>query len=119
MFFLIDENLPTSLAEIFMNRGYSVECVRNQKQLQGQPDEVVFNYAVEKDGIIVTRDLGFTNPLRFELSKLKGIIILRFPNDISIKILKIEVARLIEEFKDKDFQQLVVVEPGSVRIRKI
>jgi predicted nuclease of predicted toxin-antitoxin system len=119
MFFLIDENLPISLGEVFIKRGYAVECVRNEKQLHGQPDEVLFNYAAAKDGIIVTKDLGFTNPLRFVLSKLKGIIIIRFPNDVSIKTLKTEVARLMEEFKDTDFQQLIVVEPGSVRVRKM
>ena len=85
MFFLIDENLPTSIGEIFTGRGHSVECVRRLKQLQGQPDEVVFDYAVKKEAMIVTRDLGFGNPLRFELSKLKGGMILRFPNDVSMK----------------------------------
>ncbi len=119
MLFLIDENLPNSLGEIFRNRGYSVENVRKLKQLQGQADEVVFDYAVKNQAIIVTKDLGFGNPLRFELSKLNGLMIVRFPNDISMNVLKNEIARLIEDLKDEDFRQLVIVEPGSIRSRKI
>ena len=119
MFFLIDENLPNSLSEVFTNRGHSVECTRELEQLQGQSDEVVFNYAVANKAIIVTRDLGFTNPFDFDLSKLTGIVVLRFPNQLSIKILKTEVTRLTEGLTDLDFRQLVIIEPGSIRTRKI
>lgn len=119
MLFLIDENLPISLGEIFSSRGHAVQTIRNLKQLQGRPDEVVFNYAQEKKAVIVTRDLGFTNPFRFDISKLVGVVILRFPNDISIKTLKNEAKRLMENLKDSDFKQIVILEPGSVRTRKI
>lgn len=119
MLFLIDENLPVSLSEIFTNRGYSAECVREIKQLQGKPGEVVFDYAVKQRAIIVTRDLGFGNPLRSDLPKLAGIRIIRFLNDISMKALKTEIARLIEDFEEDNFQQLFIIEPGSVRTRKI
>lgn len=119
MLFLIDENLPISFTEIFQDRGYSAESVRKLKQLQGQPDEVVFDYAVKNEAVIVTKDLGFGNPFRFELPKLKGLIILRFPNDLSIRMLKSEVKRLTEDLTDNDFQQLIIIEPGSIRSREL
>lgn len=117
MLFLIDENLPVSLGGIFEKRGYSVEHVRQLKQLRGKSDEAVFNYAAGKKAIIVSRDLGFTNPVRFDLGRIGGIVVLRFPNEISMRTIRSEVERLTDGFTEQDYRRLIVVEPGSVRSR--
>ena len=119
MRFLIDENLPGSTGEIFAELGFIVEHVRNLKQLHGQPDEVVFEYAVSQKSIIVTRDVNFSNPIRFELSRLPGIVTLRFPNDISINAMHAEIKKLTSPFKEADWANIVILEPGSARLRKL
>ena len=119
MKFLIDENLPYSLMEVFTERGFQAEHAGRLSQLHGQPDEVVFNYAVKAESVIVTKDLGFSNPIRFSIDLLKGLIIIRFPNEISVKTLRAEVRRLTADFNDTDFQNLIVIEPGFIRSKKL
>lgn len=116
---LIDENLPCSIGDIFRERGFRVICVNEQQTLRGKSDEVIFNYAAETQAVIVTRDLRFANPTRFPLHKLPGIVVLRFPNEVSIAALCSEVRRLVAELREEDFFQIVVIEPGSVRMRPL
>ncbi len=116
---LIDENLPTSVGGMFRERGFAVTSVGEHAKLRGKPDEIIFEYAVQTQAIIVTRDLRFANPTRFPLHKLSGIVALRFPNDVSIAGLCNEARRLMREFREEDFRQLVVIEPGSVRMRPL
>ena len=119
MLFLIDENLPRSIGSIFADLGFRVEYVKRLKQLRGQPDEVIFEYAISHEAVIVTRDLNFANPLRFELPELAGMVVLRFPNEISIAGISQEVKRLAAAFKYEDWRNLIILEPGSARLRKL
>lgn len=117
--FLIDENLPRQVGEIFRGRGFAVEQVSENFELRQKSDEVIFDYAVKKQSIIVTRDLNFANPVRFSLNKVPGMVIIRFPNEVSISKLSHEVNRLISDLGENDFLNLIVLEPGSVRKRKL
>ena len=119
MRFLIDENLPTAAGNIFTARGFLVEHVADLSELRGKPDEVIFDYAVREKSVIVTRDLGFTNPGRFNLSLVKGIVVLRFPNEITVAYMCEEIKRLITDLDEQHFTRLVVIEPGSIRIREL
>lgn len=74
------------------------------KEFRGRPDEDIFAYAVEREAVVVTRDVRFANPLRFPLGKITGIIVLRFPNDVSIAALCGEMKRLIADLKEEDLK---------------
>jgi len=118
MLFLIDENCSASIGLLFKERGFEVECVKDIKKLRGQSDEVVFNYAANNQSIVVTKDLGFANPLRFDLTYLPGIVIIRFPNEVSTKAISKEIKRLINGMIKEDFlKRIIVIEPGNVRSR--
>lgn len=119
MKFLIDENLPASLAQLFVELGGEVEFVYDIPALRGEPDEAIFEHAVAKGTTIVTRDLGFANPTRFLLSKLAGLVIIRFPNEISTMVMSQEIYRLVQGLSPSDFHNLIVIEPGSIRKRKL
>lgn len=119
MRFLIDENLPVSVGSVFEGLGFQVQHVRDIKGLHGRPDEVIFDYAVSQKSIVVTRDLNFANPIRFELHRLPGIVVLRFPNDISIKVMVTEIKNLISAFKNNDWHNIIILQPGSARLRQI
>lgn len=119
MRFLIDENLPYSLVGIFQGKGFEAESVLSLDELRGHPDEDIFNYAVKNSLVIITRDLRFTNPNQFDLSKIVGISIIRFPNEISISKLRDELSKLISSLKENDFKQILVFEPGSIRARPL
>lgn len=119
MIFLIDENLPDSIGKIFSDRGFEARSVRQVPELRGKPDEVVFNYGVANHAVIVTRDLNFANPRRFDIKRLAGIIVLRLPNEISIPILFKEVESLPRNLQERNFRQLIVIQPGFARFRKV
>ncbi len=117
--FLIDENLPRAVGNIFEARGFLVEYVTAIPEIHRAPDELIFEYAAENQFIVVTRDLGFTNPFRFELDRVPGIMVLRFPNSIRIASLCSLVARLIAGLAAKDFHGIMLVEPALMRRRTL
>lgn len=119
MFFLVDENLPASVGAIFAGRGWDVELISDSHELRGKPDEAVFEYAAKRKAVIVTRDVRFANPTRFALDRLHGVVVLRFPNEVSIFALCKETSRLVSGLEAGDFHKLVIIEPGSVRVRPL
>ncbi|MBI4159708.1 DUF5615 family PIN-like protein [Candidatus Wolfebacteria bacterium] len=118
MLFLIDENIPRSLGLVFKRGNSDVEFVYDSQKLRGKSDEVILNYAHERGFIIVTRDLQFANPY-FYPSRLAGLVIIRFPNEISVPALCDEVERLTADLKEVDYRNLLIIEPGLLRSRKL
>ncbi len=113
---LIDEDLHRSIAIVFKDLGFTVFDVRDVG-LRGRPDNEVFQWARRKNTILVSGDLGFANEIEFP--KHKGMIILRFPNELSTDVINKEVTRLLKDLKSEDYKgRLVIVSPGKVRIRK-
>ena len=120
MIFLVDENTTSSIKILLETKGFQAECVKDIQELRGQPDEVIFNYAVDKQADIVTKDLGFVNPLRFDLTKVFGFVVLRFPNEISLDTFYNEVDKAFDGLTEEDFyKRIIVIEPGSIRSRHL
>jgi len=62
---------------------------------------------------------GFSNVLRFRLGTHCGIIIIRFPSEMSTERINEEVYKGLNEIRDEDMSEnLIVVSPGKVRIRR-
>ena len=55
MNFLVDENMPRTLAPQIASLGFSVQDVRDIG-LRGRPDTEVMDAAIANDAIIITRD---------------------------------------------------------------
>ncbi len=117
-FFLIDEDVSRAVGNVFAARG-SVEFVAGHSKLHGRPDEVLFDYARERHAVMVTADVGIADPLRFPLHELAGIVLLRFSSSLHDHVVAHEVERLIVGLGEKDFGNLLVVEPGLIRIRPL
>ena len=56
--FLIDENIPRSMAEVLKKIGYDSMDVRDYK-LSGESDEKIFKFAQNEKAVVVTADRGF------------------------------------------------------------
>lgn len=116
--FLIDEDMPRSTAKELIKAGYQVLDVRDIG-LRGQSDDKIFAYAQKHRMILLSADLGFANTMRFPIGSHNGIIVLRFPNEISTQRLNQELGKSLSGLKDKDiYGNLVIIEPGRVRIHK-
>ena len=113
---LIDEDLHRSLASVFKELGFIAFDARDVG-LRSQEDIKIFEWAQKESAILVTGDLGFSSMA--ESHKHHGVIILRFPNEMSTHAINSEVKRLLSGIAKTAYRKnLIVVRPGKVRVRK-
>ncbi len=116
--FLVDEDMPRSMASVLREAGYQADDVRDLG-LRGQSDDKIFEYARNHNSALITADLGFTNPWRFPRHSHAGVILVRLPNEMSTTAMNQELLKALESLKDESFAGiLMIVEVGRVRIRR-
>jgi len=116
--FVVDEDMPRSVAHGLRDRGYEVLDVRDCG-LRGRSDDEIFNLAQKEGAIILTGDMGFGNLLRFPLGSHSGIVLVRFPNEISVSELNHQINKAFNLLDEHDFKgNLIILEPGKIRIRR-
>jgi len=96
--FLVDENMPRSLASQIAALGFSVQDVRDIG-LRGHPDTEVMEAAISADAIIITRDRGLADPKSWPEAFTAGVIFINLPDDtsagaVNAKILEVLANRL-------------------------
>ncbi len=116
MRFLVDENLPTDVAELLRSRGHDVLYLP-QSSYRGSTDRKVWQLAVGEQRVIVTRDLDF--PLA-ELPQPPGLVLVRVPHGFT----RGRIAEVLAEFvASPNFERIAgaitVVSPGRIRVRKL
>ena len=85
----------------------------------GCDDAVVFRLALAERRALVTADLGFSNILGFPLGSHAGIVVARFPNEVSTDVLNGEIVDAVTGLSEDDLRgNLFIVEPGRVRARR-
>ena len=117
MKFLLDANVPRSCAESIRRAGHTAADIRDI--MPAARDEEVLRYAKENEFLVITRDLGFGNPLLHPAGSHSGVVILRLPNTFTAK----QISVVLEEFlKDAAKEGLAgavtIVELGRYRIRQ-
>ncbi|RJQ26924.1 MAG: hypothetical protein C4589_09170 [Peptococcaceae bacterium] len=118
MRFLIDEDLPRSMVRELNAAGYYADDIRDLG-LRGQSDDKIYNYAQKIGAVLITADLGFANILRFPVGSNKGIILLRIPNEVSIKIVNKKLIDALTELSNEDISgNLVIIDMNKIRIKK-
>jgi predicted nuclease of predicted toxin-antitoxin system len=110
--------LPRSLARRLRAAGFDVAEVRDVG-LRGQSDETVFIYAQANRFVLLTADVGLGTLLRFPLRTHPGIVVVRFPNEISHEAMNDAILTALE---NTDHQEMVghilIIEPRRVRLRR-
>jgi predicted nuclease of predicted toxin-antitoxin system len=94
--FLVDENMPRSLAPQIAVLGFNVQDVRDIG-LKGHPDEEVMEAAIASDAIIITRDRGFANVKSWHENFTAGVIFINLPDDIPASAVNAKVLELINQ----------------------
>lgn len=116
--FLVDADLPRSLARYLRTTNLQAEDVRDLG-FRTSPDEEIFAYAVSHHLVLLSGDLGFGNILRFPLGSHPGIVVARFPNEVSTDKLNNEILGALQTLTDEDLAgNLIIIEPGRIRLRK-
>lgn len=107
-----------SVEEALRQLGHRVLDVRDHG-LRGAPDQEVFAFAQQQRAALLTGDLGFANLLTFPLGTHHGIIIARFPNELPTKRINEEILQGLAGLEESDIAgNLIIMEPGRVRIRR-
>jgi hypothetical protein len=92
--FLVDENMPRTLAPQIADLGFAVQDVRDIG-LRARPDSEVMDAAIATDAIIITRDRGFANPKTWPTEFTAGMIFVDLPSNTPAKIGNARVLELI------------------------
>jgi predicted nuclease of predicted toxin-antitoxin system len=117
--FLVDEDLPRSLAASLREHGHQAVDVRDVG-LRGCADIDVFEYARRHGLTLITADLGFANEVVFPPADHFGVVLGRFPNSTPAPMLVLHVTQGLEAMAGEDLQScIVVVEPGQIRVRRV
>ena len=118
MRFVIDEDMPKSLASALIEAGHQALDIRDHG-LRGSTDERVFQFAQQHGACLITEDLGFANILRFPLGQHNGIIVGRFPSRAQTQTVVTQVLQALETLTEAEVRgALVIVEIGQSRIRR-
>lgn len=116
--FVIDEDMPRSTGRILKQQGYDVRDIRDYG-LRGAEDEEIYEFAQREQAVILTGDRGFGNILRFSLGEHFGIVVARFPNEMPTMEINRHLIERFEDLSEDDFKgNLIIIEPGKIRIRR-
>ena len=114
--FLVDENLPRSLAPRLRAAGLEVHDVRDLG-LRGAPDTEIFEVALSQGAVLLTGDHGFSRLFRASQNS-PGLILVRLPNEWPTSAVNELIEKsLLSVARDLVPGNLVVFEPGRIRIR--
>lgn len=114
---VVDEDLPRAIDSALANAGFEVKDVRDFG-LRGKNDEEVMRFAMKCKAVLFSGDWGFANILEYPPKKHHGIVILHFPNECSTKLITEETIKAISKMNTREYRgNLIIVEPGKVRIR--
>jgi predicted nuclease of predicted toxin-antitoxin system len=87
--------------------------------LRGRKDAEVFRFAQQERAVLLTADLGFANILHFPPGTHTGIVVAHFPNEVPVAVVNDGIARALRGLAEADLRgNLVMIEPGKVRIRR-
>jgi predicted nuclease of predicted toxin-antitoxin system len=116
--FLVDEDLPRSLARILQEAGFEAQDVRDVG-LRGRNDDAVLDHARKNKQVLLTGDLGFGNLLRFPLGSHEGIFIVHYPNQVSNALITDTIIANLRALAEDEIRGgLAILEPGKLRLRR-
>lgn len=111
----LDENLGRSVGERCVAAGHDVTTVVGQG-LAGCADARLLAVCGQEGRVLVTLDLDFANPLRFDPASSPGIAVLRIPDSAGRWNIRPPVERLLTTLASADIAgRLWVVRADRVR----
>jgi predicted nuclease of predicted toxin-antitoxin system len=116
MRFLADESCDFNIVRLLRNKGYDISSVVESHP--GAPDEFVINLAKKEERILLTEDKDFGHLVFTKGLPATGVILIRFLPKQRNKIGK-AIVNLIKKEQEKLKGSFVVVQAGSVRIRRL
>ena len=114
----LDENLGNSARLALHAAGHDVSTVPLQ-DLQSASDENLIARCALEGRALISLDLDFANPLRFEPSRYAGIAVLRQPGRPDRRTIDGLIRTLIGALAEEPLSgELWIVEPGRIRVHQ-
>ena len=118
MKFLLNENIPPSLAGFINRSGHHAIHVRDLNLL-GKPDERIFNYARDNDFIIITHDLDYSRIHAYSGQQKPSVILFRI-EPLTLKRMSEILSQHLQQLEpDLMKGAFIVIEEGQIRIRQL
>jgi hypothetical protein len=119
MHFLIDADLPRSLAETIRRRGHDATDVRDIG-LRNAKDPVIASHAREHRLCLITGDYDFADIRNYPPERYTGLVVLFLPRSATAAYINQLVDQFLasEDVIDQLPGQLAIVEPGRIRLRR-
>ena len=115
--FLLDADMLRSSAEVIRSMGFDVQDVRDLGMRYAKDQEII-DYALDKDRVVITRDLDFGEILRYP--EHPGAIILRLPFGSAVKDVNQALLDFLSSVKNEVLQHaIIIVELGRYRRRPL
>ena len=119
MNFLIDADLPRSTATTLAAGGHDALHV-SDVGLGAGADRAIFNHAQQTEAVLVTRDLDFTDPLKFPESSHCGLMIVRIRETLPPSFANRAILEVAVELDDEQFPNaVIIVEENRFRRRRL
>jgi predicted nuclease of predicted toxin-antitoxin system len=114
----LDENFAARTVEVFRAEGHDIQTVR-EEGLCGADDERLYRAGCAEQRCLVTLDMDFSDPLRFDPGACDGIVIIRLPVNPSLELLTAMVRGFMAVMRSTPIDgALWIVEPGRIRIHR-
>jgi hypothetical protein len=112
----LDENIGRRGVELLRRAGYDVATVADQG-LAGASDQALIDVCRKEERGLVTLDVDFANPLRFNPADYAGIAVLRPPRRLTPDDLYEGLQTLSGALARADLTgQLWIIQKGKIRI---
>lgn len=116
--FLVDMNLPASLARALTQAGFPAAHVR-ERGLGAASDETIVDHARDRAEVIITNDLDFGRILAVQGTSTPSVVVLRLRDVRPDRIAQVLAARLPAVSDALMSGAIVLIDDGSVRIRAL
>ena len=114
---MLDEDVHRSLATLLTRYGHEVTRVQDEGR-SGSRDEEIFDFAQAREAVLIAGDLGVADARLLSAVKHYGVVLLRMPNEMPTEVINSEIESLLPNLPLDDLtDKIVVIEPGSLRIR--
>jgi predicted nuclease of predicted toxin-antitoxin system len=118
MRFLVDANVPLSVAPLIRSLGNEATGVR-EIGMGSADDSVIARHARDNAFCLITRDKDFGDIRNYPPGDYSGIVVLDLPEDFTatevLRILEVFLSR--KEWLERLPGRLAIVEPSRVRFR--
>src|SRR2546427_8483442 len=73
-----------SVSEVLSHLGHGHTAIDiRDMEMRGESDEAIFRFAQKHKAALLSGDIGFARNVRFAKSEHYGIVVVRFPNELS------------------------------------